>query len=450
MWTIEVKRADKPSWMVDWEDGTLTSNPPNLAVTVAETLSREDMVGASPVGPYAPATMAVPYAVFTVAQTYLRGLGLKPEDLVLSGDYAWPETKLQGRCKDEEAVVPDAVTPSVLATGSINLVDGTLDVGGAPEGLQHLFGDELTAMGSITLNEDGVEEFFNHHHAKDGKFGSGGSSKGSDSTGSKVPDGPMKGHHPTKEEVAAYRKEKLKKIALGVGVAVLVTGLLIAGVHYDTTHIQGQKIAAGKGDEKGYYGVNSNHGTKIVLVDQAGLKPRQRKTLLKQTKAIHDKVPLPDGKGVNIIAKATHDLSPDAEAFTSPGTPNTIFVNASRFFHPAKRNGDLKKMGPDGKVFFTQDYYHGGVKSQERHLLFHEYGHLTDDGATNHESMVVKVRKAYTRAGANFTGPHSGLGVYATKDDHEAYAEAFADWHGTKGKTKSAATHDYAKTFGWK
>lgn len=301
------------------------------------------------------------------------------------------------------------------------------------------------ATGSITLTNPTPEEFFNHHHAKDGKFGSGGSSKGSDSTGSKVPEGPMKGHHPTKEEVAAYRKAKLKKIAIGVGIAVVVTGLLIAGVHYDSTHIQGQKIAAGKGQEKGYYGVNSNHGTKIVLVDQAGLKPRERKSLLKNTKAIHDKVPLPDGKGVNIIAKGTHELSPGAEAFTSPGTPNTIFVNADRFFHPQRRAADLQAMGPDGKVFFTQDYYHGGIKAQERHLITHEYGHLTDDGAINHESMTVKVRKAYKAS----TGGKQ-LGKYATKDDHEAYAEAFADWHGSQGKTSSVATHEYAKTFGWK
>jgi hypothetical protein len=43
----------------------------------------------------------------------------------------------------------------------------------------------------------------------------------------------------------------------------------------------------------------------------------------------------------------------------------------------------------------------------------------------------------------------AGLSIYGATDYREAYAEAFADWHGTNGKTKNIAAIAYAKHQGW-
>lgn len=73
-----------------------------------------------------------------------------------------------------------------------------------------------------------------------------------------------------------------------------------------------------------------------------------------------------------------------------------------------------------------------------RYTIAHEYGHTWEWGnLTDAQIAFGKRNKAH-------------LSEYAQENYHEAFAEAFADWYLSGGKSANPATQDYAARFGWR
>lgn len=73
-----------------------------------------------------------------------------------------------------------------------------------------------------------------------------------------------------------------------------------------------------------------------------------------------------------------------------------------------------------------------------RYAIAHEYGHA-----------IMQKNQSNAAAQAMYAEHKGDLSVYGKHDNKEAYAEAFAEWHLTNGKTDNPAVRAYAKKFGW-
>ena len=85
--------------------------------------------------------------------------------------------------------------------------------------------------------------------------------------------------------------------------------------------------------------------------------------------------------------------------------------------------------------------------SDVRRVVIHEMGHINDkqmrreSGRSEH---MMNVMDAATEWGTS-----SRMSAYGRSSDVEGYAEAFAEWTATGGKTNNQAVLDYGEMFGW-
>jgi hypothetical protein len=100
----------------------------------------------------------------------------------------------------------------------------------------------------------------------------------------------------------------------------------------------------------------------------------------------------------------------------------------------------------------------GDTVPTAQYVVTHEYGHLTEFAAQHtsaNENMPppATVQAAFAAANRLSAGlpanSSKGLSEYGRNNAHEAYAEAFAEWTITGGKTDSAVAATYASIFGW-
>lgn len=159
----------------------------------------------------------------------------------------------------------------------------------------------------------------------------------------------------------------------------------------------------------------------------------------------------------------TYDDAMNIRGMTSPAEPGIInFNTASLSYNMPAAAGDKGFTMPVGNAPDV-----GGKLSVE-YTITHEYGHLTEFA---HDILIPGEAKPLTAAGlavklsspalksnaafkaanklaANLP-PHSGLSEYGKSNAHEAYAECFAEFTLTGGKTTNPVAQAYAKEFGW-
>jgi len=101
----------------------------------------------------------------------------------------------------------------------------------------------------------------------------------------------------------------------------------------------------------------------------------------------------------------------------------------------------------------TDDLLEGTFKQQSvpvtkvRWTIVHEYGHAIDpeDLPTSpRNTFFGKIRKQFPGK------PPDGLSEYGRTNKYEGYAESFADWWTSRGKTTNPATRAYAEKYGWR
>jgi len=127
---------------------------------------------------------------------------------------------------------------------------------------------------------------------------------------------------------------------------------------------------------------------------------------------------------------------------------------------------DPIKMELDRKVFSRQDQlpapprvpgkkrpYNQNTVSIElrKWVLTHEWGHALDTRAAEHGFDATTPMDKPLKDGLFLLYRSSpNAGQYALTNQYEMYAESFADWVTSKGKSTNPVTLAYAKYFGWK
>lgn len=134
----------------------------------------------------------------------------------------------------------------------------------------------------------------------------------------------------------------------------------------------------------------------------------------------------------------------DGQAWANSKTKDRINVNAFLF---KKTFDDINK-----QPFETDGFMPESKKANHyRYTMFHEFGHMVsyvnhDVSFTAKKKFLIngKIRKIHEDKRVQ-----KDLSPYGRTNPWEGYAEAFAEWHLSKGKTKNKAAKAYAEYEGW-
>lgn len=192
----------------------------------------------------------------------------------------------------------------------------------------------------------------------------------------------------------------------------------------------------GVGLYKRKFQITAADGQKLDLYDMDGALPeRVHKELLNSLSSMHEMYPLKTKPKILVVNRQVlKEIRPNmvhADAFVIVDRDNPfIFINA-----------DAMK----GRPFETtvSNLMPGAKNTSKNHyILTHEYGHKVD--------MATGMRSAGGEKGLwADVDVQDGLSEYGNSIPEEGYAEAFAEWHVTQGKTDNFAAKTYAYNEGW-
>lgn len=190
--------------------------------------------------------------------------------------------------------------------------------------------------------------------------------------------------------------------------------------------------------------VIAKDGSVIKLVDTTGkMTDKEVDSYLSALKVAYDRNPVKGGPP-SMIIHDQHSLVETAHAFVV-GRKNTNVIHINKYvmdkgINEQNRLNDLAGMDYDDG-WFGSSYASSPIK----HVVSHEYGHVLDyNSRTVKSSLKSKVLYAKAKSDA------SDLSLYGKTSKEEAYAEAFADWTTSSGKTSNDTTKNYANSYGWK
>lgn len=271
----------------------------------------------------------------------------------------------------------------------------------------------------VVTSEEALIEFYNKCHGKGGRFcptGGGSSSKGSnDGSGGSESKGVSGKFSPGSKGLtwASSKGRPINTVARSNG-------------NHGSVEVDGIKA-------KAVYEVIANNGNKIRLYDKSGEVGSYKSALLNNHARMNEMYPLSPPRGI-IVAKPGKG--------TPLGDRDVSIVNSN---HPYTFiNSNL--LGLDTKVIrkgYLMPSSHDGNSKNMDYLLSHEYGHhvdfsrhVTGDTHTAHPLTKDPVFMA-------------ALSTYGKKSPVEAYAESFAEWNYSRGRTKNPAAIAMAKYEGW-
>lgn len=202
---------------------------------------------------------------------------------------------------------------------------------------------------------------------------------------------------------------------------------------------------------KGYYETTTKDGTKLKIYDLAGDHPKgmsldSKQEALRTMADLHDQHPLNPPRNIVImsgsqIKKKTG--SSDYEAYVE-------IKNQGTFFKPkwAEKNPNIV-LNNDGDILssgstkgYPKNWFMDSVTQtphKTQYIVSHEYGHMYDlNKGRGQGAALFKNRQV-----------NKSLSKYGQFINAEGYAEAFADWHVTKGQTNNFASNAYARHEGW-
>lgn len=190
------------------------------------------------------------------------------------------------------------------------------------------------------------------------------------------------------------------------------------------------------------YEVETSNGAKIQLVDKAGNAGDVAERLLNNHARMHEMYPLSPPRNI-VVEKPSllgrGNLGKNDVSLVNALDPNT-YINSRELEY------DTKSFREGWAMHSSQT---GNTKDMD-YILSHEYGHHVDfernsDGYTHRPNALFSDPAIYgtlSRYGrsTNPDGSHNAM---------EAYAETFADWHHTDGKTRNPATVAMARDQQW-
>ena len=181
------------------------------------------------------------------------------------------------------------------------------------------------------------------------------------------------------------------------------------------------------------------NGPTIVIVDP-------KNTMKVPIQQILDRIDILQSK--NPIKNLTLTIDNSSMKRVAKSNPNTVFGCASRFGSTQTRSF----MWLNSEFDMSAPYaYSNGYKmlvdratQQVTYTLTHEWGHVIEEGSVwNVAPANARVKTVIGKEGTKF------LSGYGKTERAEAYAECFAQWTLTKGKTSNPLVIKMAKEFNW-
>lgn len=173
--------------------------------------------------------------------------------------------------------------------------------------------------------------------------------------------------------------------------------------------------------------ITAKDGTKLRMYDMAGGGTgKKTEEMLNSLAVMHELYPMRPPRSLVLLSGAqTFGMAgANAQAAVIAG-PSYIFMNKQQ----------VSRMGHSHPGWFMKTKDVPGT----HYVLTHEYGHQFD--FTNKRSSA---RGLYENKNIK-----NSLSVYGKANPHEAYAEAFAAWHTSQGKTTNPAAIAYARHEKW-
>jgi len=168
-------------------------------------------------------------------------------------------------------------------------------------------------------------------------------------------------------------------------------------------------------------------GHKVIFEKGTNVSPEQTKALLKDAGDLIERYPPKHGPlFLNVVTDQemqSHGKDQYVMGFAFTQS-SSITLRASAITDEPLKDPTHFNI-PSASVVSTRQYF-----------LTHEWGHITDENTNKIRKLVFK-----QIGGAPST--------YGKTNEIESYAESFAEWALTKGKTNYLSVKQYAEYYGW-
>lgn len=182
--------------------------------------------------------------------------------------------------------------------------------------------------------------------------------------------------------------------------------------------------------------VLTRDNVKITDHSTAGLSPAERLALADAAWTLSRAYPVVDGHPVRVTVKpgSAPDFAVDPEILRQdPGASiDGATLQGSRIISLNERLWTEPRNNGVGNMPISYS------TPRWLYVLTHEFGHASDETILSYPEFLTFLQFA------------SGLSGYGQSEPAEGYAEAFAEWVLTQGRTTNRASWAYAKRFGWR
>jgi hypothetical protein len=187
------------------------------------------------------------------------------------------------------------------------------------------------------------------------------------------------------------------------------------------------------------YGHKFKAGDDMIMIDHESTLDSSRVAEMKQRTAelLHDYPPKNGPLRVQVAAEPFDDpkIPVDTGAFTLLGT-SKITVNPK-----------LLRPGYDQQVHFENFMPSAEQSGIPAYVITHEYGHVLTPTLTEPDATYQVPAKSVDDEWSDNLFFQS---VYGQSQPAEGFAEAFAEWDLTEGKTETDVAREYASRFHWR
>lgn len=203
----------------------------------------------------------------------------------------------------------------------------------------------------------------------------------------------------------------------------------VAKANFGSVEVDGIKA-------KAVYGIKTDDGQEIRLYDKAGNAGRYKDEMLRTEAKMHNLYPLHPPRDIVVAQPGKGSFIDDDTFGVVHGDNPNVYINSEKLGLDVNKYEDGFQM-PSAKT--------GRTDSME-YLLMHEYGHQVDfskhsKGGYSYETHPMYRNPAFKES----------LSTYGLSDSRgvEAYAETFAEWNYSGGKTRNPAAIAMARYEGW-
>lgn len=192
---------------------------------------------------------------------------------------------------------------------------------------------------------------------------------------------------------------------------------------------------------KAKYSVKAADGTEInAFFAEGKANPARIKQSLNTVASLHELYPSKPPRHILVLGDRTTRLAVGADGpyvgawtYQQAGFSHKVFINSDNL-HSGRFDKIIKE--PQNKDWFMPEVF---KQDSSHYLMTHEVGHQVDFMKKSNSAKELFDNPAIKKH----------LSTYGQSLVQEGYAEAFAEWHTSHGKTSNPAARAYAVHEGW-